>query len=119
MAASAIIRENPGEIGVDQYFSGRLMRIQRCPTARCAKSSNRRRSRLDPGVAIGFDDGRTSQNSRLMPCPLAIDPALFDPAAVSTETRAVNEEIVRRLDAEPVGLTIPEIRARRIAGVGA
>ena len=54
-----------------------------------------------------------------MPHPLLIDPALLDPSAISAETRAVNDEIVRRLDAEPVGLTIPEIRARRIAGIGA
>ena len=54
-----------------------------------------------------------------MPHPLLIDPALLDPSAISAETRTVNDEIVRRLDAEPVGLTIPEIRARRIAGIGA
>jgi len=51
--------------------------------------------------------------------PLFIDPALFDPAAISAETLAVNAEIVKRLNAEPAGLTIPEIRARRIAGIGA
>src|SRR3954447_3548683 len=49
----------------------------------------------------------------------SIDPAVFDSAAISAETRAVNEEIVRRLNAEPLGLTIQEIRARRIAGIGA
>jgi acetyl esterase/lipase len=54
-----------------------------------------------------------------MSAPLLVDPTLFDPAAVSAETRAVNDEIVRRLNAEPTGLTIPEIRARRIAGIGA
>jgi len=54
-----------------------------------------------------------------MSSPLLIDPALFDPAAISAETRAVNDEIVRRLNAEPPGMTIPEIRARRIAGIGA
>ena len=54
-----------------------------------------------------------------MSSPLLIDPALFDPAAIPAETRAFNEEIVRRLNAEPTGLTIPEIRARRIAGIGA
>src|SRR5437868_10536010 len=63
--------------------------------------------------------GPTSQNSCLMSSPLLIDPALFDPSAISAETRAVNDEIVRRLNAEPTGLTIPEIRARRIAGIGA
>jgi acetyl esterase/lipase len=54
-----------------------------------------------------------------MPSPLLIDPALFDPAAVSAETRALNDEIVRRLEAEPTGLTIPQIRERRIQGIGA
>ena len=54
-----------------------------------------------------------------MPSPLLIDPALFDPAAIPAETRALNDEIVRRLNAEPTGLTVPEIRARRIAGIGA
>jgi len=54
-----------------------------------------------------------------MPSPLLIDPALFDPAAIPAETIATNAEIVRRLNAEPAGLTIPEIRARRIAGIGA
>jgi acetyl esterase len=54
-----------------------------------------------------------------MPSSLLIDPALFDPAAISAETLATNVEIVRRLNAEPAGLTIPEIRARRIAGIGA
>ena len=54
-----------------------------------------------------------------MSSPLLIDPALLDPSAISAETRAVNDDIVRRLNAEPVGLTIQEIRARRIAGIGA
>jgi acetyl esterase/lipase len=54
-----------------------------------------------------------------MPSPLAVDPALFDPAAILDETRALNAEIVRRLEAEPVGLTIPQIRQRRIEGIGA
>jgi acetyl esterase/lipase len=54
-----------------------------------------------------------------MPSPLLIDPALFDPATIPAETLATNSEIVRRLNAEPAGLTIPEIRARRIAGIGA
>ena len=54
-----------------------------------------------------------------MPSPLLIDPALFDPAAIPAETRALNDEIVRRLNAEPSGLTIPQIRERRIQGIGA
>lgn len=54
-----------------------------------------------------------------MAAPLVIDPALFEPAAISTETLAVNADIIKRLNAEPPGLTIPEIRARRIAGIGA
>src|SRR5688500_15775090 len=54
-----------------------------------------------------------------MSSSLLVDPAVFDPSAVPAETRAVNDEIVRRLNAEPAGLTIPEIRARRIAGIGA
>lgn len=54
-----------------------------------------------------------------MSSPLLVDPALFDPAAVSDETRALNDDIVRRLNAEPIGLTIPQIRERRIQGIGA
>ena len=54
-----------------------------------------------------------------MPSPILIDPALFDPAAVSEETRGLNDDIVRRLNAEPTGLTIPQIRERRIQGIGA
>ena len=54
-----------------------------------------------------------------MPSPLLIDPALFDPAAVPAETLASNAEIVRRLDAEPEGLSMPEVRARRAQGFGA
>jgi acetyl esterase/lipase len=54
-----------------------------------------------------------------MPSPLHIDPALFDPTAISEETRALNADIVRRLNAEPTGLTIPQIRERRIQGIGA
>src|SRR4051794_41895633 len=50
---------------------------------------------------------------------LHIDPALFDPAAVPAETLALNKEIVARLEAEPFGLSIPHIRARRIQGLGA
>jgi len=51
--------------------------------------------------------------------PLTIDPALLDPAAIPAETRKLNQEIVARLEAEPVGLTIPEIRVRRLQGLGA
>jgi len=54
-----------------------------------------------------------------MSSPFIVDPALFDPAAISAETRAVNAEIIKRLNAEPTGLTIPEIRERRIEGIGA
>jgi len=54
-----------------------------------------------------------------MTTALSVDPALFDPAAVPAGTRAINEEIVKRLTAEPTGLTIPEIRERRINGIGA
>ena len=50
---------------------------------------------------------------------LRVDPALFDPAAIPPETHKLNQEIVARLEAEPVGLTIPEIRARRLQGLGA
>jgi len=50
---------------------------------------------------------------------LTIDPKLLDPAAIPAETKKLNDEIITRLNAEPVGLTIPEIRARRLQGVGA
>jgi acetyl esterase/lipase len=50
---------------------------------------------------------------------LLIDSALLDPAAIPAETRAINDEIVRRLNAEPEGLTIQEVRARRLQGIGA
>jgi acetyl esterase len=48
-----------------------------------------------------------------------IDPALLDPKAIPAETAAINAEIVRRLNAEPEGLSIPEVRARRLQGLGA
>src|SRR5882672_12431796 len=54
-----------------------------------------------------------------MSSPLRVDPALFDPAAIPAETLAINKEIVARLEAEPVGLTIQEVRARRLQGLGA
>ena len=50
---------------------------------------------------------------------LTIDPALLDPAAIPADTAAINAEIIRRLDAEPTGLTVQEVRARRIQGIGA
>jgi acetyl esterase/lipase len=50
---------------------------------------------------------------------LAVDPAVFDPAAIPAETLALNKEIIARLDAEPTGLTIQEVRARRLQGLGA
>ena len=50
---------------------------------------------------------------------LTIDPAVFDPAQVDPETQALNADIVRRMNAEPAGLTIPQIRARRLQGIGA
>ena len=54
-----------------------------------------------------------------MPSSLVVDPVLFDPAAIPAATLAVNAEIIKRLDAEPQGLSIPEIRERRIQGIGA
>ena len=54
-----------------------------------------------------------------MTSSLHIDPALFDPAAIPAETLALNKDVVARLDAEPVELSIPQIRARRIQGFGA
>jgi acetyl esterase len=54
-----------------------------------------------------------------MSSPIVVDPALLDPAAIPPETLAVNREIVARLDAEPTGLTIQEVRARRLQGLGA
>src|SRR3954466_6565312 len=51
--------------------------------------------------------------------PLTIDPALLDTAAIPAETQKLNHDIVTRLNAEPVGLTIPEMRARRLKGLGA
>jgi acetyl esterase/lipase len=51
--------------------------------------------------------------------PLLIDPALLDPAAIPAETLKFNKEIVARLNAEPEGLTIQEVRARRLQGIGA
>ncbi len=51
--------------------------------------------------------------------PITVDPALFDPSAIPAETLALNKHIVARLEAEPTGLTIQEIRARRLQGLGA
>ena len=53
------------------------------------------------------------------PASLVLDPAVFDPAAIPAGTLTVNKDIIARLNAEPAGLTIPEIRARRIQGIGA
>jgi acetyl esterase len=50
---------------------------------------------------------------------LVIDPAVFDPASIPPDVVAINTEIVKRLEAEPTGLSIPEIRERRIQGIGA
>jgi acetyl esterase len=51
--------------------------------------------------------------------PLQVDPALFDPSAISAETIKINKDIIARLEAEPTGLTIQEVRARRLQGLGA
>src|ERR1043166_7277366 len=51
--------------------------------------------------------------------PITIDPALLAPAAIPPETQKLNDEIVARLNDEPVGLSIPQIRARRLQGLGA
>ena len=50
---------------------------------------------------------------------ILVDPAAFDPAAIPAETLALNKEIIARLEAEPTGLTIQEVRARRLQGLGA
>ena len=54
-----------------------------------------------------------------MTSPLSLDPALFDPAAIPAETKKLNDIIISRLNAEPAGLTIQEVRARRLQGIGA
>jgi len=54
-----------------------------------------------------------------MPSPIVVDPALFDPAAIPADTLALNAEIVARLNAEPEGLTIQQVRERRLQGFGA
>ena len=54
-----------------------------------------------------------------MSSTFTIDPALLDPVAISAETAAINAEIVKRLNAEPEGLTIQEVRERRLKGLGA
>lgn len=54
-----------------------------------------------------------------MSSPISIDPALLDPSAIPAETLALNAEIIARLNAEPTGMSIPEIRQRRIQGLGA
>jgi acetyl esterase/lipase len=50
---------------------------------------------------------------------ITVDPAVFDPSTIPAETLALNKDIIARLDAEPVGLTIQEVRARRLQGLGA
>ena len=74
---------------------------------------------LDRAPAIRFDGGSVHTSVPIMPSPLVIDPALLDPSAIPAETLAVNAEIIRRLNAEPEGLTIQEVRARRLQGLGA
>src|ERR1043165_6942216 len=54
-----------------------------------------------------------------MSSSIAVDPAVFDPAAIPAETLTINQEIIARLGAEPTGLTIQEVRARRLQGFGA
>lgn len=50
---------------------------------------------------------------------VTVDPALFAPSAIPAETRKLNADIIARMNAEPTGLTIQEIRARRLQGLGA
>jgi acetyl esterase/lipase len=50
---------------------------------------------------------------------ITVDPAVFEPSAVPAETLKLNNEIVARMNAEPEGLTIQEVRARRLQGLGA
>lgn len=54
-----------------------------------------------------------------MTSPLSLYPALFDPAAIPIETKKLNDIIISRLEAEPPGLSIQEVRARRLQGIGA
>ena len=54
-----------------------------------------------------------------MSSSIAVNPAVFDPSAIPAETLALNSEIVARLEAEPAGLTIQQVRARRLQGFGA
>ena len=54
-----------------------------------------------------------------MPSPIVVDSALFDPAAIPSETLALNNDIIARLNAEPEGLTIQQVRERRLQGFGA
>jgi acetyl esterase len=51
--------------------------------------------------------------------PITVDPAVFEPSAIPAETLRLNNEIVARMNAEPEGLTIQEVRARRLQGLGA
>jgi len=52
--------------------------------------------------------------------PLMIDPALFDPAAISEEIRAQNADIVAKLAALPDPMSVPPalVRERRRQGLG-
>lgn len=51
---------------------------------------------------------------------MLVDPALFDPAAVDPETRALNEDILRKLSALPDQWSVPPavVRERRRQGLG-
>jgi hypothetical protein len=82
-----------------------------------AVSALRLRQRGDDGTLA--NPPRTPLSDLSMSSPFVLDPALFDPSAISAETLAVNAEIVKRLNAEPPGMTIPEMRERRIQGIGA
>lgn len=54
-----------------------------------------------------------------MTASLSLDPASFDPAAIPAETKTLNDGIIARMKAEPEGLTIQQVRARRLQGLGA
>src|ERR1043166_5549296 len=95
-------------------------KAERCVLQRASVVGNRPVDRCGQVAAhSGLMHARYRHIVRPMPSPLLVDPALFDPAAVSDETRALNDDIARPLDAEPAGLTIPQIRERRIQGIGA
>src|SRR5262249_15334860 len=81
------------------------------------KFHNLPRRLLDLAQPIGFDVSPIPPQVRMS--SITIDPALLDPAAIPAETKKLNDQIIARINAEPVGLTIPEIRARRLQGLGA